>query len=603
MPDDLAALRRRVVELQVQAVKRSLTQEEFSAAEEGIRRAAAALLHATFPAQSADEHYAGSTVCGPDGAFRANISLVTRLRTAIARAAPAAGPAPRSGRLAALRVQYEALEQTAAQAEDDAVRAEEQYAVLARLRAGRDAEEDALVRDMERRVAAAQERADAQQARLLALHARVQALSEFLAVDADTKAELAAVAPSCGFEERRAVLLAEMRAHEDAAAVYGETARRLEGCRDALDALLASELAGLRYGPALDQQRGLVAARVAQALGGPDPLASIRYEDLLADTRAGALDETAVPVEVLSRMTAEDRGPPRQAPAPRPAPAPESDAVLYAEGAAAREDGPRAARAPDDSARARSAPGTARPTHADALRARIQQKYGEACARLRRTPAPRAAADEVPGFLRGPATSPQRPRPPAHTPAAGGPRRAAPRAPASARPAGGPRALPAPEDRPAAPARTPPVRRAPPTPAAPAAPAAREAAAPARAPDAAAEARLADARRRALERQREYAERERRRQAGALSTRDSILRERDQRLEEFRRRRAQGSPSPVRVLTPSIRPRNRFDAAKEEARRPRPLEQAARADRRHDPADASSVYIDILDAIELDTLG
>lgn len=79
----VADIRGRIIDLQVQSLKRSLRPGELEALSEGIRRDAASLLERLCPDKSFQEHYSGSVICGEDGSFVPNVSFVSRLRVAV----------------------------------------------------------------------------------------------------------------------------------------------------------------------------------------------------------------------------------------------------------------------------------------------------------------------------------------------------------------------------------------------------------------------------------------------------------------------------------------------------------------------------------------
>ena len=296
--DEVTALRKRVVDLQVQSLGSSFTQEEISSIEDGIRFDAAQLLHQLFPYQSVKQHYNGPTICGETGRFQANIAFITRLRAAILDAAEAQqalknGSFDRNesdleglGKLSppeidTKRYSYDSeddrrsrsakqkaqtLRVTIAESEQELLRLQAEYASLNVVRQERDNYEEQELLQVEEALTAITRNSESALQQVMVSLAYAHALLEFTSLPSDTKIEYIKLAGACDAEARRAVLGAEMSAVSDQILDGKALANQLKLVRTELTSLFGEDVFDQGFTDLLALQRETVINVIADSV-------------------------------------------------------------------------------------------------------------------------------------------------------------------------------------------------------------------------------------------------------------------------------------------------------------------------------------------------
>lgn len=297
--EEVTALRKRVVDLQVQSLGSSFTPEEISSIEDGIRFDAAQLLHRLFPYQSVKQHYNGTIICGDNGRFQANIAFITRLRAAILDAAELQ-QATRNGSFDRIESDLEALERlsppeidtrrysydsdssrsrsakqkaqtlhvTILESEQELLRLQAEYASLNVVRQERDDYEEQELLQVEEALSTITKNTESALQQVMVSLAYAHALTEFISLSSETKAEYIKLASSCDSEARRAVLGAEMSAMSDRdQIVSGKTlAPQMQSARSGLIGLFGEDVFDQGFSDLLALQRDKVIDTIADSV-------------------------------------------------------------------------------------------------------------------------------------------------------------------------------------------------------------------------------------------------------------------------------------------------------------------------------------------------
>ncbi|EFO61038.1 Hypothetical protein GLP15_2942 [Giardia lamblia P15] len=296
--DEVTALRKRVVDLQVQSLGSSFTPEEIISIEDGIRFDAAQLLHRLFPYQSVKQHYNGSTICGDAGRFQANIAFITRLRAAILDAAEAQQAIKNGsfdrvesdleglGRLSppeidTKRYSYDSddsrrsrsakqkaqtLRVTISESEQELLRLQAEYASLNVVRQERDDYEEQELLQIEEALAAITRNSESALQQVMVSLAYAHALIEFTSLPSETKTEYIKLASACDSEARRAVLGAEMSAVSENVSDGKALASQVKLMRAGLIRLFGEDVVDQGFADLLAIQREKVIDAIADSV-------------------------------------------------------------------------------------------------------------------------------------------------------------------------------------------------------------------------------------------------------------------------------------------------------------------------------------------------
>ncbi|ESU37189.1 Hypothetical protein DHA2_16985 [Giardia duodenalis] len=296
--DEVTALRKRVVDLQVQSLGSSFTQEEITSIEDGIRFDAAQLLHRLFPYQSVKQHYNGSTICGDSGRFQANIAFITRLRAAILNAAEiqqavkngsfdrAESDLEGLGRLSppeidtkryscdsdddrrsrSAKQKAQTLHVTISESEQELLRLQAEYASLNVVRQERDDYEEQELLQVEEALVAITRNSESALQQVMVSLAYAHALIEFTSLSSETKTEYIKLASACDSEVRKAVLGAEMSAVSDHVPDGKALASKVELVRTGLIKLFGEDVVDQGFTDLLAIQRERVIDAIADSV-------------------------------------------------------------------------------------------------------------------------------------------------------------------------------------------------------------------------------------------------------------------------------------------------------------------------------------------------
>lgn len=297
--EEVTALRKRVVDLQVQSLGSSFTQEEISSIEDGIRFDAAQLLHQLFPYQSIKQHYNGAIICGDTGRFQANIAFITRLRAAILdatepqqvtrnasfnriedksealeRLSPPEIDTRRysyesdSGRSRSAKQKAQSLYVLVSESEQELLRLQAEYASLNVVRQERDDYEEQELLQAEEALATITKNTESALQQVMVSFAYAHALIEFTALSSDTKTEYIKLTSSCDTEARKAVLGAEMSAMSEHDQILSGTAfaAQMKAVRSGLISLFGEDVFNQGFYDLLTLQRDRVIDTITDSI-------------------------------------------------------------------------------------------------------------------------------------------------------------------------------------------------------------------------------------------------------------------------------------------------------------------------------------------------